>query len=100
MRVRLRSNGAIATVYCVYWVGDRTFFACFEPGEEGLNTLDSKEVDVIERNMGADFVYFVDADGRPGFIHPYLLEDNLLDSLFEHDSGAYQRLVERLGKVP
>lgn len=100
MRVRLRPDGAIATVYCVYWTGDRTYFACFLPGEEGLISFDSKDADVIERNLGADFVYFVGASGMSGFIHPYLLEDNLLDSLFDYDSGAYRRLVERLGKVP
>ena len=99
MRVRLRLENVMVTVYCVYWRDDRTFFACFLPGEEGLNVISSKEADVIERNLGADWVYFVGASGMPGFIHPYLLEDNLLDSLFEHDAGAYRRLVERLGKA-
>jgi hypothetical protein len=100
MRIRLRSDGAIANVYYVYWGGDRTYFAGFLPDEEGLIAFDSKEADVIERNLGADWVYFVGAYGKPGFIHPYLLEDKLLDSLIEYDSEAYRRLVERLGKAP
>ncbi len=65
-------------------------------GDEGRKNFDAKDVAVVERNLGADFVYFVDANEPAGFIHPYLL----LDSLLEYVSAAYKRLVERLGKVP
>ena len=65
-----------------------------------MNSYRESEIDVVNFEVGPDFVFAVTSNGIRGVFHRALLVENLLDGLLEFDPEAYDRFEVLLGRTP
>ncbi len=100
MKVRERLSGVVFDVYGIHWLGGKTYFSCFAKQSFGLTAYKEEEVEIVEKSLGKDFVFFGAGERVKGVFHKYLIEARLLDDLYEHDPEAYSKFVALLGHEP
>lgn len=100
MKIRERSSNQIFEVYGVYWQGEKTYFCCFPKNAKGISSYVEDEIDIVDESISNNFIYLKSSNMINGFFHKALVENGLLDSLFEHDPQAFDKFVEILGREP
>ena len=100
MRIREKRYGHIFEVFVVYWVREQTYYLAFPRRSTGLSAFLDSEVEVVDPNIGADFISWTFLNGIQGIAHRHLIQHDLLDSLVEHDPEAYSKFLSLLGREP
>ncbi|WP_339012865.1 hypothetical protein [Aeromonas popoffii] len=89
--MKIKKSETEIMVFAIYWLHGKTYFYGLSKGYEGLLAYDASEVEVLEPELGSDYMYMDD-----GVFYKPLIEENILDELVEADPSAYQRFLEIL----
>ena len=74
---------------------------CVSPDKyNGLLVLNSQEVTILDNKARKDLVYYKFESGAFGVFCRVLIEERILDDLYELEPSAYEKFVRYLGKDP
>ncbi|BEE18498.1 hypothetical protein VAWG006_27510 [Aeromonas enteropelogenes] len=92
--MKIKKSETEVAVFAIYWLHGKTYFYGLSKGYDGLLAYDASEVEVLDPELGNDYIYMDD-----GVFYKPLIEEDILDGLVEADPTAYQRFLEILRSV-
>ena len=99
MIIRSRKYGHESSAYCIYWLNDKAHMFHFGSCQ-GLVAVTENDLEITDPAIGHDFEFVTFANGATGIAHKYLIANNLLDRLIEHEKDAFEIFAKLLGKQP
>ena len=97
MFVREKRSKNASEVHGIYWAeynGRIQRFHLIVPEDEypGFLSVPEADCDVVDPSMNG-LVLAKDTRGKDAFLHPVLLDSDLLNQLIEHEEGAMDRFL-------
>jgi hypothetical protein len=90
--MRVKDEYEYMDVYGIYWIDNVTYFLCLSKNNFG--PYRATEVTIVDPYLSGEFTFF---DGNSIFYKP-LIEEKLLEDLYEQDQEAFERFLEILKK--
>ena len=90
MQVRTQ-YGYIVDIFGYYHIGYHDYLVAFPREHGGLLVYSKNEVEIIDHVLYGRWVFY-----KNGIYHWTIIEEELLDDLFELDTDAYERFLNIL----
>jgi hypothetical protein len=87
--MRVKSEYEYLDVYGIYWIDEKTHFVCLS--RDWIHVYWANEVTIIDPTLSGEFIFFGD-----GIFYKPLIEEKLLDDLYEQNKEAFERFLEIL----